>query len=800
RTAPAPRSAPDQARGDAAARPDPTRRPVTDPFRGEARGETARLRGAARRTPHCCCSSVRRESKMWSGALCGMLLLTTRILEAHRGQETATHFTNEWVVRVEGGPRVARLVAARMGYSFKGPILGFSNTYLMVKADHPRTHKRANPHLTEQLVQDDRVVWAEQQFTKPRQKRDFIQVLPPDDGPPASAASALHRLRLRAPELVQPQRRYASAEADAEPAGAGEAGGATLRREEQLNVTELAERLGCAAGGVSPAQSARLFNDELWARQWYLMDTRTRLDLPKLDLHVLPVYCRGITGRGVRVTVLDDGMEKDHEDLRDNYDPAISYDVDDGDPDPSPRYDRTTSNAHGTRCAGEIAMKANNRKCGVGVAFNARIGGIRLLDGEVNDRMEGTALGWAHELVDIYSASWGPNDDGKTVEGPGRLALEAMRRGVTQVRWGVAVLEGQGGGDGTYINLVVLAQGRGGRGSIYVWASGNGGTFGDNCNCDGYVNAVYTLAIGSASERGHFPWYGERCASTMATAYSSGAYWDQMIATTDLRNSCTIRHTGTSAAAPLAAGIIALALEANPALTWRDVQHLVASSSEYAPLADNAGWRRNAAGFWVNTRFGFGLLNADELVRQAQRWVTVPEKAVCTVEGVTPQNASFARGERVAVLFSSDGCESDGVPEQAVNFLEHVEVVANVEYPVRGALEMYLTSPAGTKVQILSPRQRDLSDQGFEDWHFMSVLTWGERPHGVWMLEVVDKTLGPEPRAGALGEFRLLLHGTALRPAYMEAGPRQYDLDYNRVSRKTEATAADKWWQYDDAA
>lgn len=72
-------------------------------------------------------------------------------------------------------------------------------------------------------------------------------------------------------------------------------------------------------------------------------------------------------------------------------------------------------------------------------------------------------------------------------------------------------------------------KGRGGKGSVYIWASGNGGTYGDNCNCDGYVNSVYTLAIGSASERGHFPWYGERCASTMATAYSSGAYWDQMI-------------------------------------------------------------------------------------------------------------------------------------------------------------------------------------------------------------------------------------------------------------------------------
>lgn len=59
--------------------------------------------------------------------------------------------------------------------------------------------------------------------------------------------------------------------------------------------------------------------------------------------------------------------------------------------------------------------------------------GIKLLDGLVNDRIEGTALGHAQDLVDIYSASWGPNDDGKTVDGPGRLAQEALIRGVTQV-------------------------------------------------------------------------------------------------------------------------------------------------------------------------------------------------------------------------------------------------------------------------------------------------------------------------------------------------------------------------------
>jgi len=92
-------------------------------------------------------------------------------------------------------------------------------------------------------------------------------------------------------------------------------------------------------------------------------------------------------------------------------------------------------NGHGTRCAGEIAMEANNQKCGVGVAFEASIGGIKLLDGLVNDRVEGEALGYRSELIDIYTASWGPADDGKSLEAPGRLAIEALERGITEVSW-----------------------------------------------------------------------------------------------------------------------------------------------------------------------------------------------------------------------------------------------------------------------------------------------------------------------------------------------------------------------------
>ncbi len=95
-----------------------------------------------------------------------------------------------------------------------------------------------------------------------------------------------------------------------------------------------------------------------------------------------------------------------------------------------------------------------------------------------------------------------------------------------------------------------------------MWASGNGGKDSDNCNCDGYTNSIYTISISSATQYGNIPWYSEACASTLASTYSSGSHSERQIVTTDLRKGCTEGHTGTSASAPIAAGIIALTLEA----------------------------------------------------------------------------------------------------------------------------------------------------------------------------------------------------------------------------------------------
>jgi furin len=56
-----------------------------------------------------------------------------------------------------------------------------------------------------------------------------------------------------------------------------------------------------------------------------------------------------------------------------------------------------------------------------------------MLDGDVTDAVEAASLGHNSDHIDIYSASWGPDDDGRTVDGPARLAKNAFERGITKV-------------------------------------------------------------------------------------------------------------------------------------------------------------------------------------------------------------------------------------------------------------------------------------------------------------------------------------------------------------------------------
>ena len=75
-------------------------------------------------------------------------------------------------------------------------------------------------------------------------------------------------------------------------------------------------------------------------------------------------------------------------------------------------------------------MAYGNGVCGAGIAFDARIGAVRILDGDVSDSIEGRSLSLASQHIHVYTNSWGPNDDGETLEGPGPRAAEAFTNGV----------------------------------------------------------------------------------------------------------------------------------------------------------------------------------------------------------------------------------------------------------------------------------------------------------------------------------------------------------------------------------
>jgi len=470
-----------------------------------------------------------------------------------------------------------------------------------------------------------------------------------------------------------------------------------------------------------PKDTMERFSDKEWPRQWYLNRGGG------LDMNVEEAWDRGYSGKGITVTILDDGVEWNHPDLSANYKADASIDINANDKDPFPRYDLFDTNKHGTRCAGQVSAQANNSFCSVGIAFNSGIGGVRMLDGTITDAVEARSLSLNPQAVDIYSASWGPDDDGQTVDGPGPLTRRAIEEGAIK--------------------------GRNGLGSIYVWASGNGGKFEDNCNCDGYATSIFTVSISSASENGNIPWYSEQCSSTLATTYSSGSsrQGERKVITTDLHGRCTASHTGTSASSPMAAGIIALVLEANPKLNWRDVQHIIVRNAKRANLrADD--WKTNGAGYNISHAFGFGLMDAGAMVRMAETWETVPDQQKCEGDW---EGGEVTLSGRDSTELSVDVSSCNG----QVSLIEHIHVTVDISSNTRrGLFSIQLESPTGTVSQLLAPRPLDNSLSGFANfrtWPLMSTHYWGEDPTGTWKLTVVN---GGD-RTAYIGGWKLIVYG-----------------------------------------
>lgn len=477
------------------------------------------------------------------------------------------------------------------------------------------------------------------------------------------------------------------------------------------------------------ANRAKKTNDPYFSSQWHLKNTN---QLPGhvagTDLRVEPVWTAGNVAASVTVAVVDDGLEHTHPDIQPNYSAANSFDFLGNDANPAP----LSSDDHGTACGGIIAARGENGIGVAGVAHGATLAGLRLVGSGQTDAREASALGYRPSNIQIYSNSWGPPDDGR-FEAPGPLALSAIQ------------------------NNVIAA--RGGLGSIYVWAAGNGGT-NDWSNKDGFANLPETIAVSAVNGNQLPPTYAEGGSNILVCALAGASNvvtCDLMglngsnngsvqgnLASADYTNS----FDGTSAATPQVSGVVALMLEANPNLDWRSVQHiLVSTSRRIRPL--DSGWKTNGAGFRFHHRHGAGLVDAQAATSKAAQWVGLPPRVTKTSATDSP-NVLIPDNMANGISRTLDFADT--------LFLEHVQVEFRSNHTFWGDLEIFLVSPSGMESQ-LSRSSAEPAGNGPPDgvWRFTTVHHWGEQAQGTWTLRVNDRLISD---FGNLQSWTLVFHGT----------------------------------------
>lgn len=312
-------------------------------------------------------------------------------------------------------------------------------------------------------------------------------------------------------------------------------------------------------------------NDPYIGNQWGLFNLQNK----GIDTKACAAWPYA-TGKGIKIAIIDTGIDKTHIDLNENID-SLSYDAESN--TPSSNY----YNPHGTRCAGIIAAIQNNGKMITGIAPDATLMDISFYPAN-NYRTSfesiiANAIEWACDNgADIISCSWET-----TVSSAVREAIN-----------------------------YALVYGRNGKGTIIVTVTGNDGT--NNIPFPGNFRPEI-ITVGAITRQGE-RWEN----SSYGNAIDVVAPGDSIL-TLNPGSTTLFRASGTSFAAPHVAGLAALILERNPNLTGQQVRNIIEQNTIKVdalnhPYSTVSG-RPN--GTW-NQYCGYGLINAYEAVKNTPRW------------------------------------------------------------------------------------------------------------------------------------------------------------------------------------
>lgn len=470
-------------------------------------------------------------------------------------------------------------------------------------------------------------------------------------------------------------------------------------------------------------------NDPNFTNQWHLKNTgqsggTVGEDIANGNIETIWNTC---TGTGMVIAILDTGVEINHPDLKDNILTGRSLDYADGDTDP------TSTDEHGTAVAGLAGARGFNGIGVVGAAPKASLIGYRLIGvSTVTDAEIADGLIRNLDVVQVHNNSWGPADESGELSPINSLIERALLTGVTS--------------------------GRQGKGIVYVWAAGNGGNQ-DNSNLDGFSNNRFSITVGATDYKGVRAFYSEKGANILVVA--PGGSPSLGMETTDLTgfaghstgdylNNTSNNNYGTSFAAPLVSGCVALILEANPNLSWRDVQQIIAKSAKQNDRSDS-DWATNGAGLKVNHKYGFGRIDLEAALNLAQTWTNLGAHVETAQVGASPH----------LTIPDNSGAGVESTIQIVENIrIEHVEVYFTAsDHPNWTDLEVTLISPTGSRSVLTEPLSLSASGSSFNNWRFMSVRHLDETSAGTWKLVVKDLKSG---NTGTFQTWGIKFYGTDL--------------------------------------
>ena len=487
-----------------------------------------------------------------------------------------------------------------------------------------------------------------------------------------------------------------------------------------------------------------------------------------IDSNLTDAWDMGYTGKGVVIGIADNGTEGAQEDIAPNYSKALSRKFLGGKiiEEQGPVLQKDN---HGTAVAGVAAARGGNGIGGTGAAPYATIAGLRLLDAAGTDEDYFNAYIWKSGVeakqtktfieytftgmpeIQIKNHSYGPKAP-FVIDEP--ALLDAL--GFTSTN-----------------------------GVIHVFAAGNDrGTSNEDANkamVNGYRDVINVAALGSDGKFSNYSSYGSSifvtAPSNRTDHYQEGSTTTGFgITTTDRtgadlgynryseKNKCgkdgtecgdpddtfpdynyTSTFGGTSSAAPLVSGIIALGKEANPDMDVRMAKHILARTSfkiDPNDASTTGGWLKNGAGYWYNPNYGFGLIDAGKFVDMATKVAYVTEQTSYSTgkQTVNEKIKSINDGGTRKSFALTTTQLKDSIRQP----LEGVEILLNFTHPKRGDLLAGIQSPSGMTSCFLNAtsylaadKQDNASVTNFE-WTFLSNAFWGENALGTWALAVAD--------------------------------------------------------------